>query len=404
MSDARMKGINLLTGIDMSEDRLVGRYQEGEIISIPFSKIHNTAIYNHNEIEIDIPFEDFNEQHDVMCGIRFFIPNKTDIPDAEQNEPSHAEVIHESIRKKSKIEENVGDLLCTLPDLPLVVPRGKYTADLYRDNTQSKGELRLHGSTFSYKVNFKNIVKAFLLPQNDDSNTNLVVGFDKPLRQGNTSYPYIIFQFKRTKETKIELKMPKEQLEITYPELAESYEGFYYEIVAKLFKLIIGINVIIPGEFKTTGGHAGLKCHIGNQEGLLFPLNKSLIFIKKPVIYLRLDQLSHIEFHRTSAGHTIRGFDFTIFMKATGVSTTFSGADRRELDQLKAYFEKNKVEMRTVEDKEVIGEDLGDESEDGDKLNMNDGEEEGEEEDDDDFVDPGEDGEEDDDGDYDAEK
>ena len=398
MTDARFKGINLLSDIDLSGDRLVGKYNDGEIISLPFSKIHNTAIYNGNEIEIDIPFEEYNEQHDVFCGIRLFIPNKTEAPETENPEPTHAETIHEEIRKKSKIEENVGDLLCTLPDLPLVVPRGKYTADLYRDNSQSKGEVRLHGSTFSYKVNFKNILKAFLLPQNDDSNTNLVIGFDKPLRQGNTSYPYIIFQFKRSKEMKVEMKLPKEQLQSIHPDLQESIEGPYYEIVAKLLKTVIGINVIIPGEFKTAGGHTGLKCHIGNQEGLLFPLNKSLIFIKKPVIYIRLDDIAWVEFLRISAGGVVRGFDFVVALKS-GHRTSFSGADRRESDNIKAYFEKNKVEVKTIDDNLQINEELGDESE-NDLQGIDDGEEEGEEEGDDDFVAPDDDEGEDEDGDY----
>lgn len=171
MAEARLKGINLLTNVEYQGDSLIGRYQEGEIFNVPFSKVNNTAIYNGNEIEIDIPFEEFNEQHDVFCGIRLFMPNKVETMEdenAEKAEPSLAEVINEAIRKKSKIEENMGDLLCTLPDLPLVVPRGKYTADIYKDGSKSRGQLKLHGSTFSYKINFKNIVKAFLLPQNDD--------------------------------------------------------------------------------------------------------------------------------------------------------------------------------------------------------------------------------------------
>jgi structure-specific recognition protein 1 len=172
MTEARLKGINLLTELDMQGDKIVGKYQDGDIFSLPFNKINNTAIYNGNEIEIDIPFEEFNEQHDVFCGIRLFMPTKPDAAEAENEgkeaEPTLAESVHDQIRKKSNIEQNVGDLLCTLSDLPLVVPRGKYTADLYRDNAKSKGELKLHGSTFSYKINFKNIAKAFLLPQNDD--------------------------------------------------------------------------------------------------------------------------------------------------------------------------------------------------------------------------------------------
>jgi structure-specific recognition protein 1 len=231
---------------------------------------------------------------------------------------------------------------------------------------------------------------------------NLVLGFDKPLRQGNTSYPYIIFQFKRNREMKVDLKLPKEQLAQIHGDLVESYEGNYYEIVAKLFKLIIGINIIIPGEFKTSGGHSGLKCYVGNQEGLLFPLNKSLIFIKKPVIYLRLDDIQVVNFQRVSGGHGVRGFDFEVKMK-NGVTTTFSGADRRELDQITLYFQKNKVNVNTVEENDKLDKDLGEMSDEDDRVGLNDGEEEGDEEADGDFVASDDDDGDEEDGDYDAE-
>jgi len=39
--------------------------------------------------------------------------------------------------------------------------------------------------------------------------------------------------------------------------------------------LIVGINIVIPGDFKTSNNHSALRCNVGNQEGHLFPLNKS---------------------------------------------------------------------------------------------------------------------------------
>lgn len=170
-SDSRLKGINLLTAIETDGEKLIGKYQEAEIFSLPFGKVNNTGIYNRNEVEIDIPFEEFNEQNDVFCGIRLFIPGKPEIvPEGEDAvpEPTLAESIHNVIRKKSKLDENAGDLICSFPNLPLVVPRGKHTVDMYRDTEKSKGELRIHGSTYSYKIDFQNIAKAYLLPQNDD--------------------------------------------------------------------------------------------------------------------------------------------------------------------------------------------------------------------------------------------
>lgn len=40
--------------------------------------------------------------------------------------------------------------------------RGKYVADIY------KNFLRFHGMTFNYRIEFKSIEKAFLLPKPDD--------------------------------------------------------------------------------------------------------------------------------------------------------------------------------------------------------------------------------------------
>ena len=130
--------------------------------------------------------------------------------------------------------------------LNLVVPRGKYTADLHMNN------MKLHGSTFNYKIVYQNVVKAFLLPENDGMHFNLVLGFNKPLRQGNTKYPYIIFQFKISKEINIELSLPEDRLQAIHKNLKPTYSGPSHEIVAKLFKMIMGVNIIIPGNFKTS--------------------------------------------------------------------------------------------------------------------------------------------------------
>lgn len=139
-------------------------------------------------------------------------------------------------------------------------------------------------------------MKAFLLPNNDGIHYSLVLGFSKPLRQGNTKYPYIIFQFKIKKTLEVELNPPAETLSSIHKNLKPAYSGPAYEIVAKLFKMIIGVNIIIPGSFKTTQGHSSLKCTVGSQEGHLFMMNKSMIFIKKPVIYIRIGEIARVEF------------------------------------------------------------------------------------------------------------
>jgi len=46
--------------------------------------------------------------------------------------------------------------------------------------------------------------------------------------------------------------------------------------------------------------HSGVKCSVKASEGFLFFLTKSLIFVPKPVIYMKLDDVRAVEFHRVN--------------------------------------------------------------------------------------------------------
>ena len=54
----------------------------------------------------------------------------------------------------------------------------------------------------------------------------------------------------------------------------------------------------MPGNFKSSTEHCCVKCNVKAQEGLLYPLHKSLIFVTKPVVYIKIEDLSRVEFHR----------------------------------------------------------------------------------------------------------
>lgn len=78
-----------------------------------------------------------------------------------------------------------------------------------------------------------------------------VIGLDKPLRQGNTTYPYLVMQFKKEQKETIKLKLTPEQIAEQYEDkIKETYDGHLYDTVAKLFKAIIKVNIIIPGDFQ----------------------------------------------------------------------------------------------------------------------------------------------------------
>ena len=81
----------------------------------------------------------------------------------------------------------------------MVVPRGRYSIDMYEKF------VKLHGSTHDYKILYKDINRAFMLPKTDGIHMMYVLALNTPLRHGNTSHYYIIFQFKKEEEVSIAL-------------------------------------------------------------------------------------------------------------------------------------------------------------------------------------------------------
>jgi len=70
--------------------------------------------------------------------------------------------------------------------------------------------------------------------------------------------------------------------------LTPEIEGPLFDVLSKLFKELIKINILIPGEFKSNRKEEAIKCSVKASDGHLFPLKNSLIFIHKPVIFVKL--------------------------------------------------------------------------------------------------------------------
>jgi len=135
----------------------------------------------------------------------------------------------------------------------------------------------------------------------------------------------------------------------------------------------------------------------------MFLLNTALIFIKKPVIYIRLKDITRVEFHRVTAIMSMRNFDFEVITK-NGYSQVFSAIDKRESENVMNYFTSAGIAVKNVKDNDHIDDIMSDD--DGDRRDLEaelDAKED--EEDDDDFVVKEDDveGDEDEDGDYEGE-
>lgn len=363
------KGINILKDLDVDGNSVRGVYNEQLVFDIPNRLIQNCNIIK-NELVLELNDTNQDLDADFLTEIRLYVHQQTDENDI-------MEALDKKIRDNIVLDDKSDDYLVLLPDLPFAVPRGKYTADLCRRS------IKLHGSSYNYNISYKNITKAFLLLMPDKQNICFVMGFDKPLRQGQTVYKFAIIQFRVDQEVEFELKPDEETIKRIDQSLEKQISGKYYEVFSKLFKAVSGINIIIPSEFKTTKDENAIKCSKGAKQGYLFVMSKSLLFIFKPVIHIRFEDIARVEFHRITNTMSNRNFDIEIVTK-DGQNMLFSDIDKADSDPIMNLFTSNKIMVTTAKEDEVHQEDeYEDESEEVEADD--DGDAESEEEDDD-FV------------------
>jgi structure-specific recognition protein 1 len=290
--------------------------------------------------------------------MRLYIPNKA-AEDGEEDEKKSqsdksgesgkenrskhsAEILKEEIMKIANIG-TLGDAIAHVPEVPMITPRGKF--DLY----MLKNVLKIHGPSHDYKISFKNIAKTFLLGRSDGTHCLFVVGLNNPVRQGNTSYPFLVFQFKYKNQKTITLNLPEDENErnnILKSSIDSVLSGDLFDIVAKLFKSIVGIPVIIPGNFRSSRGAASVKCSLKASEGALYPLERGLIFVHKPVVYIGLEDIRQVEFSRISESSAQqRTFDLTIKRKNEDIQ--FVGLEKNEVESLSKYFSNKKIKIKS---------------------------------------------------------
>jgi len=89
-----------------------------------------------------------------------------------------------------------------------------------------------------------------------------------------------------------------------------------------------GVAIVCrPLSFICNSSHSGLSavsCGHKSNTGFLYPLDKGLIFVHKPTVYVKYEQIACVNFARVSGGGgASRSFDFEVDLK-NGNGYTFS--------------------------------------------------------------------------------
>ena len=145
-----------------------------------------------------------------------------------------------------------------------------------------------------------------------------VIALDRPIRQGQQRYQMLVWQ--TTKEnSELEIHLDPKILAAEYQDqLQPIMQGSLCNLIAKTFKIISDKKVFVPGNFANAVQQPCVKCAYKANEGHLYPLEKSFVFIHEPPLLIRFEEIESAEFqryHNASIYHgsTTRNFDQCIF-------------------------------------------------------------------------------------------
>ena len=196
-----------------------------------------------------------------------------------------------------------------------------------------------------------------ILPKPDELHVLLTIGLDPPLRQGQTRYPFVVMQMNK-EEVSLELNMKEEDYEQEYKgKLQAHYDAPLHSVIAALFRGLAGKKLTMPSKDFQSHHHAsGVKCSIKANEGHLFCMDKSFMFVPKPATYVNMEQVQQITMSRLGGAMAAsRTFDITLAMKGGG-EHQFSNINREEQQPLEDFFKIKglRVKNEMIEDAQTL--------------------------------------------------
>ncbi|KAJ0402678.1 hypothetical protein ATCC90586_000832 [Pythium insidiosum] len=340
------------------------RDEDASVLEIPLELVSQCALPGKNEVELQFHEDDtVAGDEETLVEMRLYLPPPSaaagdgDGADggadgAGDGESMSAEAFRDQVLQRANIRHATGKAIVELDESlgTFLTPRGRYGIEIYATF------LRMHGKTFDYKIMYSNINRCFLLELPNGNHTAFVISLEEPIRQGKQGYPHLVLQLAKD-DVHIDVQLSADEIKKYNGNIHEHMSGALPQIVATLFKFIIGKKVYTSGKFKTHSGERAVKCAVKAQSGVLFPLEKSFMFIHKPTTFIRYEEIEYVEFQRyagQSGSSASRNFDLLVSCKSVGGEPArehvFSAIDRREFPELSQFLANKKLRIRNLKD------------------------------------------------------
>ncbi|PIK56541.1 putative FACT complex subunit SSRP1 [Apostichopus japonicus] len=264
--------------------------------NVPLGNVSHTTT---GKNEVILEFHQNDDAEVSLMEMRFYIP-------PSENSDTSLETFHQNVMAKADIIQATGDAITSLDQIPCLTPRGRYDIKIFPTF------LQLHGKTFDYKIPYTTVLRLFLLPHKDQRQMLFVVSLDPPIVQGQTRYHFLIMSFSKEETISLDLNIAEEDLEQKYDgKLQKEMVGPIFEIVSRLMKALVARKDNSSRVIQR--GHQAITCSYKSNSGYLYPLERGFMYVHKPPIHVRFDEVACVNFAR-GTGST-RYFDFEIERK-----------------------------------------------------------------------------------------
>ncbi|XP_042275481.1 FACT complex subunit SSRP1a isoform X3 [Thunnus albacares] len=297
---------------------------------IPLSNVSQCAT---GKNEVTLEFHQNDDTEVSLMEVRFYVP-----PSQADERQDPVEAFAQNVLSKADVIQATGDAVCIFKELQCLTPRGRYDIRIYPTF------LHLHGKTFDYKIPYTTVLRLFLLPHKDQRQMFFVISLDPPIKQGQTRYHFLILLFSKEEDISLTLNMSEEDVERRFEgKLSKNMSGSLYEMVSRVMKALVNRKITVPGNFQGHSGAQCITCSYKASSGLLYPLERGFIYVHKPPVHLRFEEISCVNFARGTT--TTRSFDFEIETKQ-GNQYTFSSIEREEYGKLFDFVNAKKLNIK----------------------------------------------------------
>nr|CAG4650014.1 EOG090X02Z1 [Sida crystallina] len=294
--------------------------------------LHNVSQCTTGKNEVTLEFHQNDDAPVSLMEMRFFIPT------SELAGDDAVEAFQQQVMQKASVISATGDAIAIFREVQCLTPRGRYDIKVFQTFVQ------LHGKTFDYKIPSSTVLRLFLLPHKDGRQVFFVVSLDPPIKQGQTRYHFLVILFNKDEETAFELPMSEEELKEKFEgRLTRDNSGPTYEVMGRIMKGLVNRKITVPGNFTGHSGTPAVGCSYKAAAGYLYPLERGFIYVHKPPIHIRFEEISSVNFARS--GGSTRSFDFEVETK-NGVVHTFSSIEKEEYGRLYDFISTKKLRVK----------------------------------------------------------